>query len=114
MPSRLPTADAEGKRAYPTPTAPTLLETMWGRLDEITSQLIRDYRPEGAPDSLTHENGTDCVGRERADYEADLAGLKGEAFGLAWAISVVETPYDPDVDAVRAKAMVRYRENRKG
>lgn len=106
MPSRLPAKDAEGKRAYPTPTAPSLLDTMWGRLDEITAELIR----EGKPDVRTHENGSDCYGQAYADFEA----LKGEALGVAWCISVVESPYAPNVDAVRAEAMRRYNANQRG
>jgi len=114
MPSRLPAKDAEGKRAYPTPAAPSLLETMWGRLDEITAELIRDYSKNDRPDPRTHENGTDCFSAEHVEWGEDYAALKGEALGVAWCISVVESPYAPNVDAVRAEAMRRYTANKKG
>jgi hypothetical protein len=113
LPSRLPARDAEGKRSYPTPTAPTLLETMWGRLDEITSELMRDYSGD-PPENYQHGNGSDCISEDRAEWDRDLAAMKGEALGVAWCISVVESPYAPNVDTVRAEAMRRWRENRRG
>lgn len=114
MPSRLPAKDAEGKRAYPTPAAPSLLETMWGRLDEITAELIRDYAQQEPPEDFQHGNGSECINPERLNWEEDAASLKGEALGVAWCISVVESPYAPNVDAVRAEAMRRYTANKKG
>lgn len=110
MPSRLPAKDAEGKRAYPTPTAPSLLETMWGRLDELIAELIRDYTEY---DGFVDE--ADGEGRNlRAEWLIEQGTLKGEALGVAWCISVVESPYAPNVDAVRAEAMRRYKANKKG
>jgi hypothetical protein len=92
----MPAKDADGKRAYPAPTAPSLLETMWGRLDEITAELMRAAKEEP---SLPNE---------------DWGQAKGEALGVAWCISVVESPYAPNVDVVRAEAMRRWQSNQKG
>jgi hypothetical protein len=116
MASRLPAKDGEGKRAYPAPTAPTLLETMWGRLDEITAELIRDYSQD-IHNSLQNRSAELGQGEgviELHEFEEDAAALKGEALGVAWCISVVESPYAPNVDAVRAEAMRRYKANQRG
>jgi hypothetical protein len=95
-PSRLPKPDGEGKRAYPVQPAPSLVETMWARLDEITTELMR------------------AAVNEPSLPEEDWGQVKGEALGVAWCISVVESPYAPNVDAVRAEAMRRWKANQKG
>lgn len=110
MAGRLPKADETGRRAYPVPPAPSLLETMWGRLDEITAELMRDYAEYDK-----FFDGADGEGAGiREEWLIEQAKLKGEALGVAWCISVVQSPYAPDVDAVRAEAMVRYQANQKG
>lgn len=87
---------------------------MWSRLDEITAELIRDFTGAKAPEDNVHENGTDCISTERLGWECDYSDLRGEARGVAWCISVIQSPYSPDVDAVRAEAMVRYKANKRG
>lgn len=43
-----------------------------------------------------------------ANKAKDVAYAKGRAYGLATALALLQTPYDPNVDSVRAQAMARW------
>lgn len=59
----------------------SLLQHMWEELDAITARLMAGQ------------------GGKRD---------KGRAEGVAWCIALVQSPYNPSIDAVREQAMERY------
>lgn len=67
---------------------PSLLELLWVELDAVVDRIMGDRATHG-------------VG-------AEDSGDKGEAVGLAKAISIFLNPYHPQLDAVRAEAMRRW------
>lgn len=62
---------------------PSLLEQMWAELDSIVDRLVE-------PGAVA-EDGRD----------------PGRAEGVAWCIALVQTPYAPDMEAIRVQAMER-------
>lgn len=76
----------------------SILEIIWEDLDAVYDQLVS----EGAPD---------LVGLSASEADAALVSygeLRGQAQGLAYAIAVIQNPYDVDVPAVKKQARQRY------
>lgn len=63
----------------------TIREMLWADLDAVMSRLM-------------------------AEGEAAEESDKGEAYGLARAIALMDDPWQPDIDAVRAEAVERWEE----
>jgi hypothetical protein len=81
----------------------SILEIIWEELDSVYDQLVNS----DAPDIWDEDNGSgDPVG---VPEEWQKWGeLRGQAQGLAYAIAVIQNPYDVSVPAVRAEAKRRY------
>lgn len=77
----------EGMRV---PAGPSILETLWRKLDETMVQLMSYSNPG----TLTPS--------------PDQAKFRGMALARAEDIAVITNPYDPNLDAVRAEAAARY------
>lgn len=77
----------------------SILERMWGELDDIMDQLMT----EGEPD-------IDPLKRPAAATKAyrEWGELRGQAQGVAYAIALVQQPYEVDVPGVKKEALVRY------
>lgn len=71
----------------------SILEILWEALDLKMEQL-------GEADAA--EEGWDHAGWEQYGM------LRGKAAGLAYAIAVLQNPYEPNIDAVRNEAVERY------
>lgn len=82
MEARLMAANKAAGRPAST-AGPSILEMMWEELDSIVDRLCE----EGA----AAEDGLDS----------------GRAQGMAHAIAIVEQPYQPNIEDVRARAMER-------
>jgi hypothetical protein len=65
----------------------SIIEMIWEQLDEAVNNL---HEPEVTGNPFGH------------------ALLKGRALGLAEALAVLQSPYAPDVDEIRAQAASRY------
>lgn len=79
---------------YKVPPGPSIVEMLWAEMDRQLGKLM----------SLIDDPGTDGV--------LDRRGQEGMCLGLAKALAIMLTPYDPDVDAIRAEAMERYQAGR--
>lgn len=74
---------------------PSLLEGLWTELDDAVEQLLAIGAPSTAmPNKL----------------QWHIKYLQGRAHGLAWAIAKIVNPYEPNVDAIRQRAMERREE----
>lgn len=76
----------------------SILEILWEKLDERVDQLMADGEPQhiGMPNY------------GRAEY-AEWGRQQGRCEELTWAIAVMTSPYDPNMGAIKAMAMDRYR-----
>lgn len=77
----------------------SLLEKLWDELDNIMSRLMSD----GEPDI----NGHDIYEHDLENYKA-WGEERGQAQGIAYAIAIIENPYQPNMPGVKARAVERW------
>jgi len=80
----------------------SILEIIWEELDSVYDQLMSEGRPR-VPKQWGAQHP-----QEIADKQMKYGELRGQAQGLAYAIAVIQNPYDVSVPAVRHEAQRRY------
>lgn len=79
---------------------PSLLERLWDELDNIMGRLMA----EGVPESLGDNPGDWGTAEDWQAYGEE----RGQAQGIAYAIALIENPYQPCMPAVKARAVERW------
>ena len=82
----------------------SILDLLWARLDDAVDLI----QAEGIPAAYTEAR----AGQAALDDCLAWGERRGAAQGLALAIAIVQDPYHPDVDAVRAEAGARLEDRR--
>jgi hypothetical protein len=77
----------------------SILEIIWEELDSVFDQLMEEGEPVVDP----VKQPTTAATRYRQWGE-----LRGQAQGLAYAIAVIQNPYEVDVPAVKVQARERW------
>lgn len=90
---------------------PSLLETLWSELDTIVDRLKADGAPEDVPPRPTVQNPRPLAAWRWAWTQ--YGEERGRAQGLAYAIAVIEAPYDVNVPRVQKLAAKRWKERNK-
>lgn len=89
---------------------PTLLEALWAEMDAIMARLMTG---ETTDDSCKIK-GYHGVPAPYDDFQAPCEhwdnGDRYRAEELAWVIAIVTNAYNPSIDAVRAEALRRWKE----
>lgn len=92
----------------------SLLEKLWDELDAVVDRLVADGQPDdpklfapkdgpswGKLRKIVDKYGEDC---------RHWGETRGQAQGLAFAITTIENPYNPDIEEVKERAMERWEE----
>jgi hypothetical protein len=94
--STLDRAEAVAKARLKAEGAVSILDQTWAEMDTVVGLLLSEWA------------GFDDDGEEDNSVLVHYGELRGQAQGLAYAISLMTQPYgDRDLDAVRAEAMRR-------
>lgn len=86
----------------------SLLEMLWEELDVIMDKLMEEGAPEDVPPTPTMENRAPLAAW-RTEW-LEYGETRGQAQGVAYAIAVIERPYEPDVPGIKERAVERWEE----
>lgn len=87
----------------------SILEMLWERLMEAYGELMQQQ--ELIDDAVAAQGDSEePLGslQEAVSEDMELAKRRGVCLGLAEAISIIQNPYAPNVDAVRTECQERY------
>lgn len=89
----------------------SLLEILWEELDDIMDRLMADGKParRGSWDGPGNHDEWRAFTQSWLEYGEE----RGQAQGVAYAIAVIENPYQPSVPNVKARAVDRWEERQK-
>lgn len=83
----------------------SIIQILWEELDSIMDRLKSDL----PPDADEHYIGQDEFNTETFEEDVLKYGEeRGQAQGVAYAIAVINNPYDVNVSAVKAMAVERW------
>lgn len=88
---------------------PSLLELLWEDLDRVISILMTEDAPSEKPPLPSAVNRKHPIPQWRDEWMA-WGETRGQAQGLAFAIALIEQPYNPSVPGVKERAMERWAE----
>lgn len=92
-----------------TAAGPSLLETLWEELDNVMDRLMSDeVPPSDVPPKPSVQNKMPLAAWR--DEWMGYGETRGNAQGIAYAIAVIEQPYEPNVPGVKVRAMERWEE----
>lgn len=82
----------------------SILDILWEELDNVYDQLVT----EDKPDKWTPHKASSATKVGDPDEWQAYGELRGQAQGLAYAIAVMQNPYEVDVPGVKRQARERW------